>query len=672
MRTLLALLVAASAWGQQSTPPATSAPATPAAQSAPAAPSTPAAAPEESPAPAGEDWIKGSIEVGYRWTEIGGSLPSYRSIVDLGEGPKLIGLDFTIADPKHRLFDRLSVRANSWGGDPYNTAHLDAEKRHWYVLTADYRNIAYFNALPSFANPFAPAGFNEQSFDTHRRTGYVNLLFFPSGHIKPYAAYERNSGYGHGIATWTQDGNNEFAVPTLLNDGTNSYRAGVRFEYQRYHATFEMGGTTFKEDDAAGYNGVNNGNRTTPLLGNKLYLNTLDQSYAIRGNSLYSKVIASADPTSWLSLSGQFLWSEPKTDARYFDSATGNFALLSSLLFYPGEFSSGTSNANAPHILANAGFEIRPLKNLRIVESWTTNRYHEAGFGALAEQILLVPSTVPSMLTALNTRQVVNENQEEIEAIFDPIKQVTLRGGYRYVWGDATVRSGQLSFTGPFENGSLRRNVALAGATVRPLQKLSLHVDYEGGFTGASYFRTGLYNYNRARAGANYQATGSILLQANFSIFDNQNPDPQISYDFRARDNSLAVYWSPKDGKRVTVMAEYDCSSLRSKIAYLLLPTYAPAVSLYRENGHTGTMAVDVTLPPVGGIAAKLTAGGSLFLGSGTRPTQYYQPLARLSVPFYKHIQWNSEWRWYGFGESYYGYEAFTAHTIMTGLRYEK
>ena len=116
-----------------------------------------------SPAPSSEQWFTGSFDFGYRWVgDVRGNNPTYRSIVNLGEGPKLTGLDFTITDPKHRLFDRIDARANAWGGDPYNTAHLQVVKRGLYELTGDYRNIAYFNAMPSFANPVAPLGFNER------------------------------------------------------------------------------------------------------------------------------------------------------------------------------------------------------------------------------------------------------------------------------------------------------------------------------------------------------------------------------------------------------------------------------------------------------------------------------------------------------------------------------
>ena len=75
--------------------------------------------------PPAEQWLTGSFDFGYRWvSDVRGSVPTYRSIVNLGEGPKLTGLDFTITDPKHRLFDRIDARANAWGGDPYNTAHV--------------------------------------------------------------------------------------------------------------------------------------------------------------------------------------------------------------------------------------------------------------------------------------------------------------------------------------------------------------------------------------------------------------------------------------------------------------------------------------------------------------------------------------------------------------------
>src|SRR5580704_6411095 len=130
MRLLLALLLSVPLLAQ-----------TPAATATSAAPA-PAVAP---PVPSTEDWLTGSVDFGYRFTSVGGSNDTYRSVVNQGSGPRLFGLDFTIIDPKKRLFDRLDVRAYNWGGDPYNTVHLNAAKRGIYDFNFDYRDIAYFN-----------------------------------------------------------------------------------------------------------------------------------------------------------------------------------------------------------------------------------------------------------------------------------------------------------------------------------------------------------------------------------------------------------------------------------------------------------------------------------------------------------------------------------------------
>ena len=659
MRYLLALILIVPALAQQPEQPAK-----PDAQAAAAPAKT------ESPAPpATEDWLTGSVDFGYRWVTDAGNFQAYRSVVNLGEGPKLTGLDFTILDPKKRLFDRLDARANGWGGDPYSTAHVDARKLGVYDFSFDYRNIAYFNALPSYSNPLAPAGFNEQSFDTRRRNTSASLDLRPGKMIVPYLAFDRNSGYGHGIDTWVQDSNDEFAVPTLLRDSTNNYRGGIRIECECLHVTLEMGGTTFKDDDLSSFTGSNYGDNPVPLFGQTLVLNSLQQAYGIRGTSIYSKVLATASPVSWLNLYGQFLYSEPKTTVNYTDSATGNFALLSQLLFYSGQQNLGTGAANQPHTSGNAGFELRPFRRLRIIESWMTDRYHDAASPVAAEQILLTPKTLgPDLVTANNYSQAVNYNQQQTDVLFDITSKLTLRGGYRYVWGDASVLSGQLSQSGTLSSGQLSRNVGLAGLTFRPSQKLSLNLDYEGASSDRIYFRTSLNDYYKLRARARYQLVASLMLQANFQVLNNQNPAAAIQYDFGSRDNSLAVYWTPAGGKRFTLMGEYDRSTLSSSINYLGL-FLSPAVSYYRENAHTASSTIDIALPGYAGLTPKLTAGGSLFISSGSRPSRYYQPLMRLSLPLQKHVYWNTEWEYYGYGEQFYLYEGFRAHVFMTGLR---
>jgi hypothetical protein len=688
MRLLLALLLTIPALAQP-TPPATPAPdPTPAgaAQAAPAAqtPATPTppvaeqttaaapAPPAASPAPAAGEDFHGSIDFGYRWvSDIHGSADVYRSVVELTQGPRLFGLEFTWRDPKRRLFDQLDVRADGWGGEPDRAAHLGARKQRLYDFNFDYRDIAYFNALPSFANPGAPGGFDEQSMDIRRRMIDSRLDLLSGGHFVPYLAFDRNSGSGSGVETWVQDANNEYAVPTVLSDSTQNYRGGLRIEYSRAHLTLEEGGTTYKDDDQAADATLLRGGNTTPIFGQTLSLSSLQQAYGIRGHSTYSKALFTSHLAPWIDIYGQFLYSKPTTDIHFYEAANGNFLDVSQLLFYSSLSTMGTGTDNQPHTTGNIGFELRPARRLRVIESLMTDRYHDSA----APQFLTAVATtnfVGSTLTAPlggsdAYTEYVNYNQQQIDAIYDLTGHITLRGGWRYVWGDAQTFPAAVSETGPPARGQLRRNTGLAGATYRVIEKLTVSLDFEGASSDDVYFRSSLNDYEKGRARARYQLAKALSLQANFQVLSNRNPAQGVNYNFTGRDSALSIFWTPAAAKRISVMGEYDRSTMSSNIDYLTLPFYTSAVSQYRDNAHTATSAIDIALP--GLKDGKLTLGGSLFVSSGSAPSRYYQPLARVSLPVSKHVSWNAAWQYYGYGESFYLYDGFRANSFVTGVR---
>jgi hypothetical protein len=624
--------------------------------------------------PATGQWFDGSIYLGYRWvTGIGGSVAEYRSVVNLGEGPKLFGLDVSVTDPKKRWFDRVNARAYNWGGDPYNTAHVDAVKRQAYNLSFDYQNIAYFNAVPSFANPSAPSGLDQQSFDTRRRNTTISLDLFPNRRFRPYVAFYRNTGNGTGVDDFVQGADNSYPVPVALHDATNNFRGGVHVEMSKYHATVEVGGTTFREDDQTNYTGQNFGNRTTPIFGTRTELTSLQQAYGIRGNSVYTRGLLTANVTSRVAFYGQFLYSQPTTSLNYTELAGGNFAMATTLLLFGGQFGVATGSAIQPHVSGTAGVEVHATDRLRITQSISTDRQHDAGISLFNQSLfrnLSNPILIAGNTLAQNALQIVNYTTVETNLFYEISSKLTVRAGYRYVTGDAEVPASSLNQIGAFESGGLRRNIALAGANYRPMKNLAVNLEYEGGISDEIYFRNSLNNYSRGRARARYQQSNSLSFQLNFQILDNQNPAHDIRFDFLSLHTAAGAYWTPGSAKRLTVSAEYDRAWVNSAILYLYLPFYTPATSSYTENAHTGTAAVDFAFPKW--RDAKLTAGGSFVLLTGSRPTNYYQPLARVSIPLRKHVYWNAEWRYYGFSEAFFLYEGFRTNTFTTGLRVTK
>src|SRR5271154_265035 len=113
--------------------PAQAAAPTPATPPAPTTPPAPAASTTgtnaASPVPSTEPVLTGWIDLGYRWsTGVGGSLDTYRSIINLGSGPKFLGTDFTPPDPTRKWFDTIQGGADSGGNEPASTVHVEAKK----------------------------------------------------------------------------------------------------------------------------------------------------------------------------------------------------------------------------------------------------------------------------------------------------------------------------------------------------------------------------------------------------------------------------------------------------------------------------------------------------------------------------------------------------------------
>jgi len=167
----------------------------------------------------------------------------------------------------------------------------------------------------------------------------------------------------------------------------------------------------------------------------------------------------------------------------------------------------------------------------------------------------------------------------------------------------------------------------------------------------------------------------SLNLAVDFTVLNNQNPSPGVNFDAKANQESLSLIWAPGAGNQWELQGSYGHSYLRSNIGYLAPQDLTPQTSLYSDNYHTATALFTVNLPGVkwaARAAAKITAGGSFVRSSGNRPTSYYQPQAKASVPIAKYIQWISEWRYYGYGEAFYLNEGFRTHLVTTGVRFTR
>lgn len=604
------------------------------------------------------------IELGVRVNgDIRGNFDAYRSMVNLGEGLRLMNWDIGYHSDANKAVRKAQFRGAGWGGDPSAWMLFNAENSAYYRLRVDHRSTAYFNALPSYANPLIDRGIfaSTRTFDTRRHMTDVQLDLLPTKWIIPYFGYSRDRGFGRGVSNFVTDAN-EYPVATDLSDSTNLARGGVRIERRRYHATLEQGGLVFSDDQSLFQTGGRNlGNITRPILGQTLFLSNLLQSYGVEGSSMFTRGLLTGQPVRWLDVSASFQYSKPRSDVTYRQSNQGAFVDLDALAVFSSQNFLVLSNANQPHVTAGAGVEVRPLHRFRVIGSWLTDRLHN-GTGAVGNL------STGTAATAFVDRLVYNYSQEQVEAVYEVTRRLIVRGGQRYVWGESLGRTGQLGQI-PQERGELQRKSFLGGVGFRATDRVSFNADAEVARADKVLYRTSLSDFERLRMRGRYYFSDAVHVYGTFQYTNNSAPSNLVPFDFRSVQTAAGLQWLPRGGKTFEILGEYARSTVSSDLNYLSPDVYTSRRSLYRDNAHTLTglltwrMAVGWTFHPT------LTTGGSMFLSSGTRPTSYYQPVTRLTAPVTSHMDFFGEYRWYGVTQTFYLYEGFRSHQGTIGVR---
>ena len=613
----------------------------------------------------------GSAEFGYRsLLTRSDNLESYRTIVNLGEGPKLFDAGWRLVPAKSKLIDEASLLLRNWGGEPYSTLRAEVRKSNRYNFLADYRDYAHYNYLPSFANPLLGTGspLNQNAFDSRLRSTDLRLDLLPSARFSPFFAYSRNSEQGNGVWLFSRQGN-EYAVPSLLDYANNHYLGGLSIRLRKLNATVEQGGAKFRDDQASGESTLNPGNLTRPFLGRNLRLTNLTEQYRVRGDSTYSRGSVAANPAAWINLGASFTYTNPDVDITYENKSQGTFVIPQTLMDASSGMDRFSGTARMPRPSGTFRGEIRPWRRLRIVEAWSTDRFHDTATAQLLSQYLTGASATASFASAGTDRLTTNDSRQQIDVFFDLTTSLTVRGGHRYQWGDASVRASNLA-AAPTAAGRLSRHAGMAGLNYRVASLLRLNADYERATTERAHFRSSLRDYQKLRMQANFSPKANSPWRAAFGYqwMDNRNPDRSVRWDFESRAATASLEWLPNSGKRYSAVADYTRSSMHSRIDILVPSALTGQRSDFREAGHSGSLLL--RWEPGGGQRHQpgLHLGGTLYINNGSRPTRYYMPQARITFPLAKAVSANAEWRWYSLAESLYRFETFGSHQLLVSL----
>ncbi len=618
------------------------------------------------------------MEVGYRWvSEIAGNKDMYRSMINLGEGPKLLQSNLSLRAKYGTglLFDRLDLSINNWGGDPYNTLRLNMSRSDLYELSADYRNLSYYNFIPTYANPLLAQGnvFGQHSLDVKYRSTNFEFKLFPNNKIHPFVGYTRTSGFGPGFTTYSLTGN-EFILNTRWQYSSDEYRGGVEISLPTLVLSVEEGYRILRNDTSVydTYQNSGNGNNAT-FLGQPINLSSLNRGYHDRTTMPVTRLVAKYTPFSFLKFTGRYMYSMADIDSALGEVRTGSLATLDDRLFYRSALDGTAAKGKQPNQNASFEAEFSPFARLTVIDQFDMRRNHVSGETILATTYFAAKSLSGGSRTFdSNTQSLLglyldyNQTRNQVEVDFDLGHGLVLRGGHRYTTAD-TLHTDSENGEGDTNSASFTRQTGIAGLAFRPGRWLHLGLNFEFNSSDGRLLRTDLLDYNEVKFDWRVSPIKSLSLSGSISALGN-GPTAQDAIDLKTHNRNYTVAIDYEPGDRFNFSVDYQRSNILSDISIILPATLSLDRSFFDERGSSvgGSMGIGIYR------GWRTDFGYRVLLNAGSYPLNFYQPFASMTVPLHGGLSVKSSWQYYGYTEKGTGLQDYRTHMVTIGLAYSR
>jgi hypothetical protein len=615
-----------------------------------------------------------SFETGYRWRTVGGDGDMYRSMVNYGDGFRLLSSSLSVQsrDGHGRFFDQILINTQGLGNDPYQFASFHIEKNRLYRYDLLWRSTDYFN-------PALTVSQGEHFMDTVRHTQDHDLTLFPQSSFKFFLGYSSNAETGPALTTLQLYNNRGDEYPLLANirRDQHEYRLGGEARLMGFRLNVMRGWEDFKDDTPVTLPSPSQGNNPNDLN----HLNAFQLSQPYHGTSPYWRVGLFREGKRLWAVNGRFTYVEGRRAFAYNELSNGtqfNGAPTSFQFFSAG-------NAQRPTATGNFNFTLFPTSHLTITNQTSLYNIRMVGnsFFVIAANGVLTTPQVP--FTYLGIRTIGNSTDARLRIR----PWFSVHAGYDY--SDRRIASveGQqkagLPAPGPPANTALEQTNLLhagtLGLNVKPIKALTISLDGEIGRANRPIYPISDRNYQTFRARAEYK-TKSFRLAAYAKTDYNTNSISLTSYASQSRQYGIDSSWTANQW--FSIDAGYSKLHL-----YTLggIDYFAAGVnvsgqsSLYISNIHTASLGVrfailkraDVYLgyshiqdvgdgraTPFGaGIDTTLPA----FQAAQTFPLRFESPQARLSLRINRQIRWNGGYQYYGYNEKFSGLQGFRANT---------
>jgi hypothetical protein len=623
-----------------------------------------------------------SFELGYRWRRAGGDPGMYRSVVNFGNGLRLLGSSLTVNSTlgHGRFFDEMVLNTSGLGNDPYQSAMLRIQKNRLYRYDMLWR-------LDEYYSPGLVTAAGAHLADTSRRLQDHDLTLLPQSSVQFRLGYSRNTENGPGLSTAQEfDVNGPgLAVFRDVRRAWNEYRAGTSLDLAGFKFTLLHRWDYFKDDTPYSSAGlVTSGSETDPTA-----LQQFRRSEPVHG----------ANP-GWL---GNLL-----TERKHWRANARITYVSGRRDFVEDELASGigrtgsaatrrilvTGNARRPMLAADLNLGFQPSSRLSIANNTSITNNRIDGLSSFSELLTGIDFGTTVSFRYLGIRTVANST----DLNYRWNARVNLYGGYRF--SDRRIRTVEASNLAGIPDSDSRAvyevsntlHSGRAGVRLRPWKPFTVNLEAEIGRADKPIMPVSDRNYHALNGRADYR-TRKLQLSASYrQVYNVNSPFSISSYSSHARTYSGNASWAVRDG--ISFDAGYSKLHLDtlSSLAFFAVSGGPPQLqtgyeSIYLTNTHAGNFGAHFSVRrrvdlfagysitrDAGGAAASPGASDpilTLLTAVRSYPLTYHSPLVRVSIRITPKLRWNAAWQFYSYAEDTHLFgidQNFRAHTGYTSL----
>ncbi len=564
---------------------------------------------------AGGFQLEQSVEFGYRFTDVTGSQQMYDTLLDYGQGPRLLEQTLSLRSPEHNgaLFDNLLVSSFGWGGDPENVARVNMSKHRAYDFSFLFRrdhNYFDYNLLanplnPPTAVPYRPVTESPHSYYTTRRMYDFGLTVLPDSKVSFRLGYSRNRSEGPAFSSFHE------GTDVLLNQAwnvtENLYRIGVDFKaipkttlsYDQFLAYDKNDTDNTLANFASGtlsngavvewglpWNPPAGQPCSTPILASGLANPNCNGYYAYTRNQR----VRTSTPTEQLRLTSNYWRRLNITASSSYSSADMNTPYSE---FFDGlvtrtkerQFTfSGPAHVRQTHATAEVGATFEITRSVHLMDSFRYDNWHIPGewlstatatVGAGATVTLLSPLGTTTSTTDLISNFLGQRSYYNVFSVqYTPVKQFGANFGYK--WRQRRVFKAEPETSdpeGPFEGFegdeiTVNEHGPVVSFWLLPVPNLRINVEAEAMTADNFITRISPRQRQNYRGRVNYKPVRWANLSGTLNIWNSINGEADTQFSGHYRNYGFVTTFIPRERFSLDIAYNYTDAQQNAYICY--------------------------------------------------------------------------------------------------------